>query len=152
MLRLRSLSAWKMMIYSTFLKSRSRLLRCLSRCMILSSSFSENVTLFKARTTSRKIKWRSSSEKYWRSKTLSYLSLLRASGTQKQPSKVWSHSWKPLSVQQCLKRSEKCLRVWLDSSTKALTNSDLVLTNWKKISSMLLNNSRMQKFLHWNCN
>jgi hypothetical protein len=117
--------------------------------MTLSASFSKITTLFKARKRSPKIKWRSSSEKYWSSNKRSCHPIRQASGAQRQPSKLWNYSSKLLLVQQCLKKSEICLQVWLDSSTKTSASSDLVLMKWKQISSMLLNNSRIKKSFHW---
>ena len=117
--------------------------------MTLSASFSKITKLFKARKRSPKIKWRSSSEKYWNSNKHSCHPTCQASGAQRQPSKLWKFSSKLLLVQQCLKKSEICLQVWPASSTKTSASSDLVLMKWKQISSMLLNNSRIKRSFHW---
>ena len=113
-------------------------------------TFSKKPTLFKVKMTCQKVKWISSSEKYWKSITPSNHSTIKINGILNKQWMLWKFSSKLSSVDKCPRKSVKYLQTWLVVLMKASVSSGLVLIYKKERLLMLLKNSMTKKrYVNW---
>lgn len=111
--------------------------------------FSKKPKLFKVKMICQKVKWKSSTEKYWKFITPSNHSTIKINGILNKRWMLWKFSSKLPSVDKCPRKSVKYLQTWLVVLMKASVRSGLVLINKKERLLMLFKNSMTKRYVHW---